>query len=147
MVHTGFNPSSLHQMCCKGSHQLCLHSKSAQNLSVSVVFRTCQLGLSLYNLIEVKQKSWFGLFHPRQFCLYKGGEEGGEHIKLYLKCSVSDTFQATSVVVSMVFYWSECYVKASKWGAVIVSPVMMCWKNSVSGMRVSLAVPAQNKCL
>lgn len=35
----------------------------------------------------------------------------GEHIKLYLKCTMSNTFQATSVVVSMVFYWSDYYVK------------------------------------
>lgn len=53
----------------------------------------------------------FGLFHPRQLCLYEGGEEGGEHIKLDLKCCVSDAFQATSVLVSVVFYWSERYVK------------------------------------
>lgn len=41
----------------------------------------------------------------------KRGEEGGEHIKLYLRCSVPDAFQATSVVVSVGFCWPECCVK------------------------------------
>lgn len=73
------------------------------------LFLGCANLVCVYNWMEVKQKSWFGLFHPRQHCLYKGGKEAGEHIKLYLKCS--DTFQATSAVVSVMFYWSECCVK------------------------------------
>lgn len=65
----------------------------------------------MYNWIELKKIADWDYFIPGSSVFRKGGGNGGEHVKLYLKRTMSNTFQATSVVVSMVFYWSECYVK------------------------------------
>lgn len=64
----------------------------------------------------------------------KRERKGGEDIKLDLKCCVSDAFQATSVVVSVVFYWSECCVKPANEEQLLWSLSLRAEKAALSGI-------------
>lgn len=87
-IHKGFNPSSVHQMCCKCSDQLCLHSKSAWNLLVLPFFRTCQLGLSMCNWIELKKTADLDYLIPGSSVFIKGKkwEENTLNFILNVQC-------------------------------------------------------------
>lgn len=140
-------PGSIHLFCIRCAakpHTNCACTASLLKTCWSYSFLGCA-NLVCPCLIGQKwnKRADLGCFIPGSSVFIKG-ERKEENILNFILNAQCQTLSRPPVqgVSGVLLVWVLC--QGSKWGTVIVIPVITCWKNSVSGMRISLAVPAQN---